>query len=278
MNPKHITTLGPIPQCKPTIRIEFYLAKEHAMLGPQGKYVLKNSVLSVAAALKIVPCGAHMIFDLKRRLPSVRISTIFDVGANIGQSIRELHGEFPDAAIIAFEPSHDTFSRLKSNTKNIRCVALHNLAISSRKGQARFDNRSPVSEIHALAADQQNADLPLVDITTIDDFCKSNRIEQIDLLKIDTEGHDLEVLRGASQMLAHGSISIIVAECSMEVQSHRLISFFVLQAEMEKLGYGFFGLYGQGAGHLTGSSRIAWANCVYVSKQVEAKTARQAAF
>lgn len=51
-----------------------------------------------------------------------------------------------------------------------------------------------------------------IKLQSIDNFCKKNKISKIDLLKIDTEGHELKVLEGASSMLKKGSISYIQFE------------------------------------------------------------------
>ena len=41
----------------------------------------------------------------------------------------------------------------------------------------------------------------IVNVVSIDSFCKKKNIDKIDLLKIDTEGHEAEVLKGATRML-----------------------------------------------------------------------------
>ena len=51
-----------------------------------------------------------------------------------------------------------------------------------------------------------------VTVTTVDQICDTERIEQIDLLKIDTEGHEMDVLQGASSMISSGSIPAIQFE------------------------------------------------------------------
>jgi len=48
-----------------------------------------------------------------------------------------------------------------------------------------------------------------VSLETIDEFCAENNVRQVDIIKTDTEGHDLSVLRGASKMLTQGNVSAI---------------------------------------------------------------------
>lgn len=60
-----------------------------------------------------------------------------------------------------------------------------------------------------------------VEIDIIDDFCKNNNIKQIDLLKIDVEGHELDVLEGASNML--NKTNIIMFEfggCNIDTKTY----------------------------------------------------------
>jgi hypothetical protein len=82
-----------------------------------------------------------------------------------------------------------------------------------------------------------------VQVATIDEFCRVNRIGRIDALKIDTQGTELEVLRGAAGMLSEGRIRVIYTEMivvpSYKGQSkpHELMGF------LDGLGYGLLGLY-----------------------------------
>ena len=51
-----------------------------------------------------------------------------------------------------------------------------------------------------------------VQVQTIDDFCEAKRIDRIDFLKLDVDGHELSALRGAQRMLTAGLISMIQFE------------------------------------------------------------------
>jgi len=151
--------------------------------------LLKQLAKAVAARLDPPPHGLSFAADYRRKFPNKRIRLIFDVGANVGQSVVEFQRDFPSAVILSFEPDRNSFDILQR--VNGRA---YNLALSSSPGQLRFDNRSPVSEVRAIACDQGDESLPIVSVTTVDQFCSEQNIKHIDLLKIDTEGHDLEVL------------------------------------------------------------------------------------
>jgi hypothetical protein len=53
-----------------------------------------------------------------------------------------------------------------------------------------------------------------VPVTTVDVFCTQHVIPAIDLLKIDTEGFDLHVLHGASDILQRGAVRFLYVECN----------------------------------------------------------------
>jgi hypothetical protein len=113
-----------------------------------------------------------------------------------------------------------------------------------------------------------------VPITTIDQFCADNSIETIDFLKIDTEGHDLEVIKGASRILAEQKIGIVQAEVSMSARNSFQIQFPVIHAEIERHGYALFGIYEQIPDWQTNEPFVRNANTVYVSPVVMAQNKR----
>ena len=71
----------------------------------------------------------------------------------------------------------------------------------------------------------------------------ANNINRIDLLKIDTEGFELEVLQGAGKMLDDGSISFIYAEVGFQSQNTRNTGFKELIHFLEPKGFLFYALY-----------------------------------
>ena len=84
-------------------------------------------------------------------------------------------------------------------------LSIYNLGFSGRPGRRAL--RQYLAGIGAprhRERPETTQRLPFVDVTTIDLFCAEHRIERINLLKIDTEGHDLDVIRGASNMLRRG--------------------------------------------------------------------------
>src|SRR4051812_10660916 len=69
--------------------------------------------------------------DISTLLRNTPIETIFDAGANTGQSAAALARDFPSAAIPSFEPAADSFAELTRRTAQYRNVTCHYLALSS---------------------------------------------------------------------------------------------------------------------------------------------------
>ncbi len=139
---------------------------------------------------------------------------LFDIGANQGQTINKMINHYPDAKIYAFEPSKNCFESLKSTFKNKK-ISIHNLAIGSNSGQLEFNEYSWSvlnSFLKRAYGSTTILETCLVEVVTVDDFCKKNGILAINLLKTDTEGYELNVLKGASNMMKQNRIQFVYVE------------------------------------------------------------------
>jgi FkbM family methyltransferase len=146
----------------------------------------------------------------------------FDVGAHEGTVTAELLGAFPNALVYAFEPHPETFLRLKSAGFPPDRVQYNNLAVGSKPGKAiLFDRADQEGSEHASIHEEvisdihhQNATAREVSLDTLDNIAKARGVTYIDYLKSDTEGNDLAVLQGASELLLTGRIGLIQFEFS----------------------------------------------------------------
>jgi FkbM family methyltransferase len=153
-------------------------------------------------------------------------TTIFDVGANIGLYSEDILKIQKDVKIYAFEPHPKNFDIL--NKKNINIQSFNN-AISEIECELTIYDYKNIATGHAslyrdVLVDIHNSndvDAFKVKALTIDGFCEENSIIYIDLLKIDVEGHELNVLKGAREMILNNKIKIIHFEFNeMNVVSH----------------------------------------------------------
>jgi len=151
---------------------------------------------------------------IKESISDQKDIVLFDVGANVGQTIKKMSDNFSTAKIFAFEPSKNCCESLKTNFKN-KNISLHNVAIGSNCGQLEFNEYSWSALNSFLKRAYGNAQILgtyLVDVLTVDDFCQNNEVSYINLLKTDTEGYELEVLKGASEMMKQNKIQFVYVE------------------------------------------------------------------
>ena len=148
---------------------------------------------------------------------------VFDVGANIGQYAllaSKLVGR--SGQVFAFEPSPDVLPKLKRHllmnyADNVELTAR---AVAGKNGTASFypsDLESNQGVGSLLPAEAYRSELRSkhaveVEVITLDSFCEQLGIESIDLLKIDVEGLDLEVLKGAERILARSPNVVVMSE------------------------------------------------------------------
>lgn len=138
----------------------------------------------------------------------------FDVGANLGQTIKKMSNNYKEATIFAFEPSKKCFESLKSDFKSNKII-LHNLAIGSVCGSLEFNEYSWSALNSILKRAYGTAEINqtyFVEVLTIDAFCSANNIKYINFLKTDTEGYELNVLKGASSMMQQNRIQFVYVE------------------------------------------------------------------
>jgi FkbM family methyltransferase len=157
-------------------------------------------------------------------LKGIASPVVFDVGANVGDYSLLVKQCMPSATVHAFEPARTTYEELVRRVKEAGSdVKAHNIGFSdSRKTVDLFsyavegkpttilssiDQRLPT----AVQEVRTNATEP-IEVNTIDDFCEVEGIDHINFLKIDVEGHELSILRGAQRMLAKGAVSMIQFE------------------------------------------------------------------
>ncbi|NND34057.1 MAG: FkbM family methyltransferase [Saprospiraceae bacterium] len=94
-------------------------------------------------------------------------------------------------------------------------VITNAFGLSNQSGQGKIlvDTMS-LYEKNQTGNDTTSQNHEFIHLSTIDKYCQEHKISQIDFLKIDTEGHDLFVLRGASEMIEAEQIKRIQFEYS----------------------------------------------------------------
>ncbi|MFL1463418.1 FkbM family methyltransferase [Roseococcus sp. DSY-14] len=156
---------------------------------------------------------------LRQALAQFAEGVVLDVGANVGGYARFVRELAPRARLIAFEPHPRTFAALRAVAERDGFEAIH-AAMSDAPGTTTLydfpdnDGSTQASldpNVIFLHGGQQPVAHP-VECLTLDGFAEARGIERIHLLKIDTEGFDLNVMRGARRLLAERRIGLIQFE------------------------------------------------------------------
>ena len=147
--------------------------------------------------------------------------TIFDVGANVGKYSLLLHEVFPFAKVYAFEPNPVAYKTLLEKVTSIKnitpfCVGLgpglSKMEIYTYKNDKASEHASVIRDVMVDLHHSDDVENYRVDIIDLDSFCNNNSIKKIHFLKIDTEGYELEVLKGAANFIKHNLIEVIQFE------------------------------------------------------------------
>lgn len=166
-----------------------------------------------------------------------KIKVFFDVGANMGEWTEELLKLNPSAKGILMEPNPDCNETLMAKFENKNNIEILDFACSDVAGNAFFFAESGGGETSSLSGvGSYGARQIEVKVTTIDDVVLIKNIRHIDYLKIDVEGFDFHVLRGAKNSLEKGMIDIIQFEYNRTWrQNGSTLSYAI--SYLEKFGY-----------------------------------------
>jgi len=185
--------------------------------------------------------------DLRLGVPGADFQTVFDVGANVGQTADLFSKAFPNAHIWSFEPAREAFRLLETrhgSSPRVSCV-------NSALGATEIPNGLLMSDYmestcnQVVSAEASDTPLQRVAVTTGDRYCADNGIVHIDFLKIDTEGYDLEVIKGFEGLIGDNKIDFIQVEVGMNPNNNRHVNIKEFLYYMEPRKFYMFGVYDQ---------------------------------
>jgi FkbM family methyltransferase len=200
--------------------------------------------------MKLFPYDAYS--SLTRFIPRDESLIFIDVGANEGQTILRMLTEFPNSKVYAFEPAPGTFRTLELNTSAERRAEVFQLACGASEGTVDFH----VTSNHWCSSVLRPSDLgrrfygewyntrEVVKVrqTTLDAWAARHGVDRVDVLKVDAQGYDLEVLRGATKVLASG-VRAINCECQFAPEYEGCASFSQIDRFLNDHGYALHQLH-----------------------------------
>jgi FkbM family methyltransferase len=184
--------------------------------------------------------------------PAVRLSRsllrpgdiVFDVGANIGLwAMGAAHRVASQGMVHAFEPAPANYRRLCHHARfnalaQIRC---RQLAVSNCSGKATFyESGTDNSGLGSLAQRGESESAIEVETVTLDGYCQSEKIQRVDFIKVDVEGGESLVFRGATGLLSRPDAPILMFEASEDLAVRFGSSTASLKLFLAECGYEFF--------------------------------------
>ena len=194
------------------------IPRDHALIRPQEKL--------------IVPIFDSWVVDEVRRVylkPRSR-NIVVDAGAHYGfYSIMCSKLVGPKGMVLAFEPERWNFAFLLANLKmnNTRNVKAYNFALGSVNGHVKL-YRSEHTLGHSTVATSGN--WSLVTVRRLDAVIEDVGPDRIDLIKIDVEGAELDVLKGAVGILRKFTPRLTIAAYHYPTEAQQLIQFIEVEA------------------------------------------------
>lgn len=175
------------------------------------------------------------------------INTIIDVGAYQGNVFGSLSILFPRAKIFAFEPNTNNFNLIKSKY-HLPKLTLSNLALSNKVGKSHFIIY-PLSYLSSLLEiDNRNHEFKHLNkkskrvyimTTTLDKYFEGQRLKGKIFLKVDTQGTEGVVLRGARKLLKE--VSVVNVETSFDSFYKNQDNFEKIYKYLARLGFQYVG-------------------------------------
>jgi FkbM family methyltransferase len=141
--------------------------------------------------------------------------TVLDVGANVGQyALLAAERVGPSGRVHAFEPTPHVAAKLRSNIRlnGFDNVTVSETAVNDSCGEAVLYYAENDGENNILAPEAGSSSSVRVATVTLDEYLGSKGIDQVDVVKMDIEGAEVQALRGASRLLTGDRAPVLFVE------------------------------------------------------------------
>lgn len=213
---------------------------------------LRTQLVRSASARERGFLAKNAVVDLAGRLAEPDL-VVVDVGANRGDTVEHFSAKLPLAKIWALEPHPDTFRKLQQRFVNDKRVEVRNLALSDQDGRAimhsytnaAINSLSPVTARADRLMDGAIVPTPEVDVElrTLKSFCDAEGIDRVDILKLDTQGHENAIINGSLEWLGSGKVRYVLAELIFAPLYARQAKAGEVIALLERCGFKIFDFY-----------------------------------
>lgn len=203
---------------------------------------LNPSVSSSSTTEKTKSRGGSLVSLVTRAIEGYKFHTIFDVGANTGQTVLPLSEECPEARIFSFEPVPATFSKLEQALMGRPNLTAVNAALGACSGEISMVAKGTSTTNRVVSDDFVGETVRVPMLSGAEAFEKFG-VTTLSLLKIDAEGYDLRVLDGFIPVLDR--IDFIQVEAGMNEYNKTHVPFFDFYHTLTRRGFMLFMLMTQ---------------------------------
>lgn len=213
---------------------------------------LQTQLVQSATAKERGFLAKNAVVDLAGRLVDQDL-VVVDVGANRGDTVEQFSAKLPLAKVWALEPHPDTFQKLQHRFQDDKRIEVRNLALSDRDGRAimhsytnaAINSLSPVTARADRLMDGAIIPTPEVDVElrTLKSFCDAEGIDRVDILKLDTQGHENAIINGSLELLGSGKVRYVLAELIFAPLYARQAKAGEVIASLEGCGFKIFDFY-----------------------------------
>jgi FkbM family methyltransferase len=144
------------------------------------------------------------------------VRVVVDLGGNVGFSAIYFAMRFPQATIFTLEPDPTAFRRLLQNVASFPGIRPFPLAAAAENGSLTLYSNTGSTMSSSVHRRSQHLESRQVEAITLDEFVRQQRIDAVDILKIDIEGAEFDVLRST---LCLDRVRFVVGEVHEDLMS-----------------------------------------------------------
>jgi FkbM family methyltransferase len=242
----------------PITRIKIFFAQVlykivTLFVGKQKRVIIRDGVNYEVDLAEGIELSLYLFGNFQKHVTSNKFLeikkdyTIIDIGANVGLMTLQFSKLVPNGKVYSFEPTFYALERLKKNLSLNESLSKNVEVINSFVSEKSSDN----PEIIAFSSWKVNGergdnDHPVhlgtpkgtegVKSISLDDFVVQKKLDKIDFIKIDTDGHEYEVFKGAKEAIKKYRPKIIF-EIGLYVMDEKNISFEYYYNYFKELNY-----------------------------------------
>ena len=215
--------------------------------------------------------------------------TILDVGANNGSSLVEFKKWWPNSKVHCFEPQSECWDELDDLSNEFTNVHINKFALGNKNDESKefysHDLNTGISGFNKINIESKDSiDLSKlsndskslenhkktinhkrnVQVKRLDEYIKNDKnINQIDLLKIDTQGFELEILEGLGTEL--NKVRILITELMFYDYYEKSLSFYELESILRPFNFSLYDINHVAKNPMNG--RTDWIDVIYVQNR-----------